>query len=108
MASSRLNLDDDQVEDCIDDSLQFFQEYHFDGTEIHYLPEQVTASTLTFASAATGTFTAEETITGGTSNATAKIHEVTSTTVLKFKDTKMEMDSGLQILLVLHLLQEKQ
>ena len=28
-----LNIDDDQVEDCIDDSLQFFQEYHFDATE---------------------------------------------------------------------------
>jgi hypothetical protein len=43
---------------------------------------------LTFASASTGTFTAEETITGGTSNATAKIHEVTSSTVLKFKEHK--------------------
>ena len=27
-----LNLDDDQMEDCIDDALEYFQEYHFDGT----------------------------------------------------------------------------
>ena len=27
-----LNLDDDQMEDRIDDALEFFQEYHFDGT----------------------------------------------------------------------------
>ena len=83
-----INLADEQMNDMIDESIQMFQEYHFDGTEIHYLPEQVTASTLTFESASTGTFTAEETITGGTSNATATIHAVTSTTVLKFKEHK--------------------
>ena len=83
-----INLADEQMNDMIDESIQLFQEYHFDGTEVHYLPEQVAASTLTFASAATGTFTAGETITGGTSNATATIHEVTSTTVLKFKGHK--------------------
>ena len=83
-----INLADEQMNDMIDEAIQMFNEYHFDGTEVHYLPEQVTASTLTFASASTGTFTAEETITGGTSNATATIHEVTSTTVLKFKEHK--------------------
>jgi len=28
-----INVDDDQVEDRIDDALQFFQDYHFDGVE---------------------------------------------------------------------------
>ena len=83
-----INLADEQMNDMIDESIQMFQEYHFDGTEVHYLPEQVAPSTLTFASASTGTFSAGETITGGTSNATAKIHEVTSNTVLKFKEHK--------------------
>ena len=83
-----VNLADEQMNDMIDEAIQLFQEYHFDGTEVHYLPEQVAASTLTFASASTGTFTAEETITGGTSNATATIHAVTSNTVLKFKEHK--------------------
>ena len=81
-----VNLADEQMDDIIQESIQFFQEYHFDGTEVFYAKEQVAPSTLTFASAASGTFTAEETITGGTSNATAKIHDVTSTTVLKFKE----------------------
>ncbi len=83
-----VNLADEQMNDMIDEAIQMFQEYHFDGTEVYYLPEQVTASTLTFASASTGTFTAEETITGGTSNATATVHAVTSNTVLKFKEHK--------------------
>ena len=83
-----VNLADEQMNDMIDESVQFFQEYHFDGTEVYYAKEQVAASTLTFASAATGTFDTEEIITGGTSGVTAKIHEVTSTTVLKFKQHK--------------------
>ena len=83
-----VNLADEQMNDMIDESVQFFHEYHFDGTELYYAKEQVAASTLTFASAATGTFSTEEIITGGTSGATAKIHEVTSTTVLKFKEHK--------------------
>ena len=83
-----VNIADEQMNDLIDEAIHTFQEYHFDGTEVHYAKEQVVASTLTFASAATGTFTANETITGGTSNATAKIHEVTSDTVLKFHKHK--------------------
>ena len=62
-----LNIDDDQVEDCIDDSLQFYQEYHFDGTENTFLKHQISGSTLTLASSPTGTFTDGEVITGGTS-----------------------------------------
>ena len=79
-----INLADEQMNDMIDESIQMFQEYHFDGTEVDYYTEQVTASTLTFASSATGTFTAGETITGGSSNATAEVHKRTSATVLKF------------------------
>lgn len=28
-----INIDDDQVEDRIDDALQYFQDYHFDGLQ---------------------------------------------------------------------------
>ena len=41
-----LNLDDDQMEDLIDDALEFFQEYHFDGTYPTFLKHQITGSTL--------------------------------------------------------------
>lgn len=37
-----INVDDDQIEDRIDDSLQFFQDYHFDGTEKIYMKHQFT------------------------------------------------------------------
>jgi len=39
-----LNLDDDQIEDRIDDALQYWQDYHFDGLQkiyyIHLVTEQ--------------------------------------------------------------------
>lgn len=37
-----INVDDAQVEDAVDDALQFFAEYHFDGVEEVYLKHQIT------------------------------------------------------------------
>ena len=37
-----INVDDAQVEDRIDDAIQFFSEYHFDGVEEAYLPYVIT------------------------------------------------------------------
>lgn len=36
-----LNLDDDQVEDRIDDALQYWQDYHFDGTQKLYYIKKI-------------------------------------------------------------------
>jgi hypothetical protein len=38
-----INVDDVQVEDRIDDALQFFSQYHFDGVEESYLPYVISA-----------------------------------------------------------------
>ena len=38
-----INVDDDQVEDLIDDAIQLYQEYHFDGVERMLLKHKVTA-----------------------------------------------------------------
>ena len=43
-----INVDDDQVSDRIDDALQYFQEYHFDGVERLYLTHQVSTAELKF------------------------------------------------------------
>ena len=37
-----LNLDDDQIEDRIDDALQYWQDYHFDGTQKVYYIKAIT------------------------------------------------------------------
>jgi len=37
-----INVDDDQVDDLVDDALQYFHERHFDGVEKMYLKYQIT------------------------------------------------------------------
>ena len=86
-----LNIDDDQVEDCIDDSLQFYQEYHFDATENTFLKHQISGSTLKLAGAPTGTFSNGEIITGGTSGVQATVHAYHSAnTTLRYKDPEVK------------------
>ena len=36
-----INVDDDQIDDAVDDALQFFQERHFDGVERMYLKYKI-------------------------------------------------------------------
>ena len=37
-----INLDDDQIDDMVDDALQYFQERHFDGVEEMFLKHEFT------------------------------------------------------------------
>ncbi len=86
-----LNIDDDQVEYCIDDSLQFYQEYHFDATENTYLKHQISGSTLKLAGAPSGDFSNGEIITGGTSGVQAMVHAYHSAnTTLRYKNPEVK------------------
>lgn len=42
-----VNVDDDQLEDRVDEALQFYQQYHADAIEKVYLKHQVTATDIT-------------------------------------------------------------
>ena len=37
-----INVDEDQVDDRIDDALEFYADYHFDGTQKTYLAVELT------------------------------------------------------------------
>ena len=39
-----INVDDDQVEDRIDDAIQYWQDYHFDGLQKIYYIKRVDAN----------------------------------------------------------------
>jgi hypothetical protein len=49
-----INVDDDQVDDRIDEALQYFAQYHYDGVERMYMKYQVTADDITRARADEG------------------------------------------------------
>ena len=42
-----INVDDDQADDVMDDSLQYFSEYHYDGSIRCYLNHQITEAAIT-------------------------------------------------------------
>ena len=42
-----INVDDDQLEDRIDEALQVWNDYHYDGSEKIYLKHQVTSDDIT-------------------------------------------------------------
>jgi hypothetical protein len=41
-----INVDDAQIEDRLDDTLQYFAEYHFDGTERRYYRHKITQANI--------------------------------------------------------------
>lgn len=76
-----INVDDDQIEDRIDDALQYFQEYHFDGVERVYLQHQITGATLRFTGLSSPSFEVGETLVGATSGASCRVLSINGTTI---------------------------
>jgi hypothetical protein len=80
-----INIDDDQVDDRIDDALQFYQEYHFDAIEKVYLSHTITPSNLTFTTASTGTFENNEIIRTAANVAIGQVYTQANATVLQVR-----------------------
>ena len=72
-----INVDDDQVEDRIDEALQYFSQYHYDGVERMYLKYKVTADDVTRMRANINSFTATD---KGSVQDNIELEEGTSTT----------------------------
>lgn len=70
---TEINVDEDQVNDRIDDAIQFWQEYHFDGVERTYVKHEIQGTTLKLTTSIAGNFLPGETLTGVTSGATTTI-----------------------------------
>ena len=75
-----INVDDDQVEDRIDEALDYWRLYHYEGIEQIYLKQQIRASEITLSASVAGTFSLAENITGATSGATAQVCQESSRT----------------------------
>jgi len=84
-----INVDNEQLEDRLDESLAYFQDFHFDGVQRIYLKHEVTASRFK-TSSITGTFEVGEKITGGTSGSEAHISSLDGTDILFSLVTRVE------------------
>lgn len=89
-----INVDEDQVADRIDDALQYWYEYHFDGRQKIFIEHRVTGDTLTLAAAEADNFTIGERITGDASGATTIYKVRTSDTQLEVEATVGTFQDG--------------
>lgn len=68
-----INVDDDQLEDRIDEALEYWTLYHYDGVEQIYMKQLIRASEIILTEQVAQNFNKEETITGQMSGATATV-----------------------------------
>jgi hypothetical protein len=68
-----INVDDSQLEERIDEALDYWNQYHFDGAERMYLKQKISASCINITTNTAGAFDLGTKITGNTSGATAVV-----------------------------------
>lgn len=76
----KINIDETQIEDRVDETLELFKEYHVDGTGQFFKAFKITGSTLALTAAPVGDFLLREEITGGTSGARGRFESFDSAT----------------------------
>lgn len=68
-----INVDDDQLEDRIDDALEYWRQYHSEGSEQIYMKQLITASSINLSTSTATSFVEGETVVGSTSGASASV-----------------------------------
>lgn len=85
-----INIDDDQLEDRLDEALEYWRLYHYEGIEQMYMKQLIRASEMTLTTSVAATFSVAEKVTGATSGAYAYVCKETqrtsSGTMLLVKD----------------------
>lgn len=80
-----INVDESQLSDRVDEALEYWYQYHWDGVEKFYMKHVISASEIKLTSNNAQNFEIGSIITGGTSGATAKV----------VKETKRESSGNL-------------
>lgn len=95
---AEVNIDELQAEDRVDEALQYWNKYHYEGIEKVYLKEKVTASEMVLTTSVAENFSIGEVVTGGTSGAKAKVGRETtrgsSGTLLLLRDVEGTFTEG--------------
>lgn len=89
----QINVDATQLEDRIDEALYVYQQHHYDAVVKTYMRHEVTASTLTFTSASTGTFDDGEVLVGATSNTKGQVVSTINSTSIAYYTTVTTSES---------------
>jgi hypothetical protein len=87
-------VDEDQLEDRVDEAIQFYRDFHYDAVESVYLKEQITASLIQITGVNAASFSLGEKITGSTSGATTFVHANVSANRVNVKNTAGTFTAG--------------
>jgi hypothetical protein len=68
-----INVDEDQLEDRIDESLDYFRLYHYDGIEQIYMKQPIRASEIVLTSSVAQNYQLSERVVGSISGASAEV-----------------------------------
>jgi len=68
-----INVDEDQLQDRLDEALEYWRQYHYDGTEQIYMKHQIRASEMTLTTSVGQNFVLAEVVIGSTSGARAEV-----------------------------------
>jgi hypothetical protein len=68
-----INVDEDQLEDRLDEALEYWRQYHPDGVEQIYMKHQIRASEMSLTTSVAENFVLAEVVTGSTSGAIAEV-----------------------------------
>ena len=73
-----INVDEDQLEDRIDDALEHWRQYHWDGVEQIYMKQKISATEIVLTTTVATNFQLGEIVTGATSGAKAMVCKETN------------------------------
>lgn len=89
-----INVDDDQLEDRVDEAIQFYREFHYDSVELVHLKQQFTNTIFTIGGVNASNFSVGETITGASSGATTVIVSIDAANKFTTNTTSGDFTSG--------------
>lgn len=92
-----INVDDDQLEDRLDEALEYWRQYHSDGVEKLYMKFQITASEANLTTSVATNFMLGERITsssGGTAQVAREVNRESSGTKLLLRNVKGTFAGG--------------
>jgi hypothetical protein len=92
-----INADDDQLEDRIDEALEYWRQYHPDGIEKLYMKFQITASEANLTTSVAANFMLGERVTsssGGTAQVAKEINRQSSGTKLLLRNVRGTFAGG--------------
>ncbi len=90
----KINVEDSQLEDRIDEAIEYYRLYHYDGIEKVYMKHQITPSTLTITGTNGADFLTETIIVGQTSGATATVQRGSADATIRIRNVKGEFADG--------------